>query len=139
MTPSQQLVLACAAMVLLTLVVGLRLLFVRVAEMRARRIPPQLVATRRQVAEALADSRASDNFSHLFEVPTLFYALCVTALALGQIPGWLPVLAWLFVALRVAHSAIQCTYNKVMHRFPVFLAGFFLISGMWLAYALGIA
>ena len=39
-------------------------------------------------------------------------------------------------AERVIHSLIQCTYNKVMHRFVVFLAGFGLIACMWIAYAI---
>ena len=136
MTSSQHLILACAAMVLLTFAVGLRLLFVRVGEMRANRIHPQSVSTRRQVAERLKDTRASDNFAHLFEVPVLFYAFCLAAVASGHIPSWLPLFAWMFVASRVIHSLIQCTYNKVMHRFVVFLAGFGLIAGMWIAYAI---
>jgi len=37
-------------------------------------------------------------------------------------------------ALRVVHSLIQCTCNKVMHRFWVFLVGLILIVGMWLGY-----
>ena len=135
MTPGQHLVLACAALAVLTTVVGLRLFFVRVGEMRSRRIHPQSVASRRLVAEKLQDTRASDNFAHLFEVPVLFYALCIGAVALGHVPAWLPPLAWLFVVLRVAHSVIQCSYNRVMHRFAVFVAGFLLVSGMWLGYA----
>ena len=51
-------------------------------------------------------------------------------------PGWLPAAAWLFVALRIAHSAIQCSYNRVMHRFAVFLAGFALLGAMWAGFAL---
>ena len=47
-----------------------------------------------------------------------------------------PAAAWLFVALRIAHSAIQCSYNRVMHRFAVFLAGFALLGAMWAGFAL---
>ena len=135
MSPSQHLVMACTTLVMLTLVVGLRMLHARVSEMRARRIHPQSVALSAQRAEKLEDSRASDNYNHLFELPVVFYALCVLAIATGHIPVWLPALAWLFVFLRIVHSAIQCTYNRIMHRFPVFLAGFFLVFAMWLAYA----
>lgn len=135
MTPQQHLIAACAALALLTFVVGLRLFFVRVREMLTRRIHPQTVALTSQRSAKLEDARASDNYNHLFELPVLFYVLCLAALATGHIPAWLPALAWAFVALRVLHSAIQCTYNKVMHRFPVFLMGFFLLGGMWVAYA----
>ena len=135
MTAQHHLFTACAALVLLTFVVGLRLFVVRVREMRTRRIHPQSVALTAQRSQKLEDARASDNYNHLFELPVLFYVLCLGAIAIGHTPAWLPVLAWVFVALRIVHSAIQCTYNKVMHRFPVFLAGFFLLAGMWVAYS----
>lgn len=134
MTPTQHLFAACAAMVGLTFVVGMRMYRVRIAEMRARRIHPQSVALSGQRSQRFEDTRASDNYNHLFELPVVFYALCAVALGTGHIPGWLPVLAWLFVLLRIAHSIIQCSYNKVMHRFVVFLAGFFLVMGTWAAY-----
>src|SRR5690554_6286110 len=114
MAPEKHLFAACAALALLTFAVGVRLFVVRVREMRTRRIHPQSVALTAQRSQKLEDARASDNYNDLFE---------------------LPVLAWVFVALRILHSAIQCTYNKVMHRFPVFLMGFFLLGGMWVAYA----
>ena len=136
MAPQQHLVAACAALATLTFVVGLRMLAVRVAEMRARRIHPQAVALSAQRAQRLDDSRASDNYNHLFELPVLFYGLCALALATTHVPGWLPAAAWLFVAVRIAHSAIQCSYNRVMHRFAVFLAGFALLGAMWAGFAL---
>jgi len=40
-------------------------------------------------------------------------------------------LAWLFVGLRVAHSAIQCSYNRVMHRFFAHILGAFVLWGLW--------
>ena len=132
----QHLVAACAALAILTFAVGLRMLGVRVAEMRARRIPPQAVALSAERVKRLEDSRASDNYNHLFELPVLFYALCAIALATTHVPGWLPAAAWLFVGLRIVHSAIQCSYNWVMHRFTVFLAGFALLATMWVGYAL---
>ncbi|HQY49668.1 MAG TPA: MAPEG family protein [Thermomonas sp.] len=135
MSSAQQLIAACTTLVALTLVVGIRMLSVRVAEMRARRIHPQAVALSAHRAQKLEDSRASDNYNHLLELPILFYALCLAAIATGHIPAWLPPLAWLFVASRIVHSTIQCTYNKVMQRFSVFLIGFFLVPAMWVAYA----
>jgi hypothetical protein len=138
-THTQSLITACASLVLLTFVVGSRMLLVRVREMRRNRISAQSVALSKQRAQRLEDSRASDNFNHLFEVPVLFYALCATAIAAQHIPDWLPPAAWLFVALRVLHSAIQCTYNKVMHRFPVFLAGFILVTAMWAGFAVSVS
>ena len=136
MSPSAQLVFAALAMVLLTLAVALRMLAVRITEMRVRRIHPQTTATSLQVAARLQNVQAADNFRNLFEVPVLFYALCATALAANHVPGWLVLGAWLFVLLRVVHSVIHCTYNKVMHRFPVFLAGFVVVVALWVGFFL---
>jgi len=133
---TQSLIAACAALVLLTFIVGARLLQVRVAEMKRKRILPQTVALSAQRREKLEDTRASDNFNHLFETPILFYALCAATIGAGNPPAWLAVTAWLYVALRVIHSLIQCTYNRVMHRFYVFIASFFLLAGMWAGYAI---
>lgn len=134
MTLIEHLAAACAALALLTFTVGLRMLQVRIAEMKRRRIAPDALALSAQKSARLEDTRAADNFNHLFELPVLFYALCAVAISAGHVPGWLVVLAWIFVLLRSIHSIIQCSYNKVMHRFIAFLLGFFLLGGMWIVW-----
>lgn len=129
-----QLVAACLALVALTFIVGVRLLYTRVQEMRRKRIHPQAAATSVQVAARLENVQASDNFRNLFEVPVLFYALVAMALATAHMPGWLVAGAWTYVALRVVHSLIHCTYNKVMHRLAAFLASFGLVVALWVAF-----
>lgn len=124
---------SCLALVLLSFAVGARLLFVRISEMREKRVHPQSASTSVQMASKLQNVQAADNFRNLFEVPVLFYALVAAAIAASHTPGWLVAGAWLFVVLRVAHSWIHCTYNKVMHRLPVFLAGFAVVVGLWAA------
>ncbi len=127
-------VAACFALVLLTFAVAMRMLAARVAEMRAKRIHPQAVATSAQIAARLENSQAADNFRNLFETPVLFYALSAVALATGHTPDWLVYGAWLYVALRALHSWIQCSYNKVMHRFRAYLAGFALLVVLWISF-----
>ncbi len=121
-------------MVGLTFAVGLRLLLVRINEMREKRVHPQSASTSLQVAAKLQNVQAADNFKNLFEVPVLFYALAGIALGLSHVPGWLVAGAWLFVVLRVAHTFIHCTYNKVMHRFPVFMLGFAVVVALWVVF-----
>ncbi len=133
------LVCSCLAMVILTLVVGVFMLFTRVSEMRSRRIPPQSASTTFTMGSKLEDVRRADNFRNLFEVPVLFYCLVAIALAVGRTPDWLISGCWLFVALRAAHSVIHCTYNKVYHRLTAFVAGFGLVVGMWITFAVSLA
>lgn len=119
------------AQVLLTAIVWVRMFTVRVAEMRARRIRPQDVATSRAIASTLENAQAADNFRNLFEVPVLFFAVCAMLASLDAVTPPQLVLAWLFVSLRCAHSFIQLTYNRVMHRFKVYLASTACVFGMW--------
>ena len=61
------------------------------------------------------------NHTHLHEQPTLFYAVSVILAVMG--PAALDVtLAWVYVALRIAHSLWQILVNKLPVRFGLFLA-----------------
>ena len=113
------LLLPLLAMVGLTLLVLTRLYLMRLAEMKRSRIDPQQLAGSADKG-LLKDTRASDNFSNLFEAPVLFYVLLLATIANGIDDPALLVLAWTFVALRAVHSAVQCTYNRVMHRFSAY-------------------
>lgn len=64
---------------------------------------------------------AGENYNHQFEMPVLFYALCLGVMVSGLGDGLTVQLAWAFVALRFVHHLIHVTYNKVMHRFAVFM------------------
>ncbi|MEQ1527387.1 MAG: MAPEG family protein [Gallionella sp.] len=102
-----QIFLPCVALVVLTAMVWIRLYVERIGEMRARRIRPQVLASAREVTQALQNVNAADNFRNLFEVPVLFYVLCIS-LAVTQLATPLDILAaWSFVALRAAHSLIH--------------------------------
>ena len=119
------------AMVGLTFVVWWRMFFSRVGQMKRERIHPQAVATSAQAAAKLTDSRAADNFRNLFELPVLFYAALFVAALTGLVTPVSLALAWIFVALRVLHSAIHCGYNKVMHRFYAYVVGGFVLFALW--------
>ncbi len=130
--------LPALAMVALTIVVWLRMYFSRVGEMRRERIHPQAVALSAQMAERLKDTRAADNFRNLFELPVLFYLALVVAALSAQVHAATLGLAWAFVVLRVLHSAIHCSYNRVMHRFQAYLAGGLVLWALWGVLAWGL-
>jgi len=126
------------AMVALTFVVWLRMYATRIGQMKRERIHPQSVATSAEAAAKLTDSRAADNFRNLFELPVLFYLALALAAHTGLDDSAVLVLAWSFVALRVLHSWIQCTYNKVMHRFRAYLAGGLVLWVLWTVVVAGL-
>jgi hypothetical protein len=129
----------CGAMVALTAVVWVKLYVDRLGEMRRRGVAPQEVASARAAATRLERTQAADNFRNLFEVPVLFYLLCVAlVLTGGSTPGFVTA-AWVYVALRALHSLIHVTYNRVVHRFLVYIASTLLLFGMWAAFIARVA
>lgn len=62
----------------------------------------------------------ADNYNHLHEAPTVFYAVALVLALVGQGSGFNLWLAWMYVALRVIHSVVQATVNVVMVRFALF-------------------
>jgi len=123
------------AQVLLTAVVWVRMYVVRVGEMRRRGIRPQSIATSRAIASALDDTAPADNFRNLFEVPVLFFAVCLVLLGLDLVTMPQLALAWAFVVLRCAHSFVQLTSNRVMHRFKIYVLGTLCVFAMWVVLA----
>ncbi len=127
------------AQVALTFVVAIRMYLVRVAEMRANRVSPQSIANSRQAAEKLQNISASDNFRNLFELPVLFFAICPILYVTDNVSTLQLTLAWIFVALRGLHSFIHVTYNRVMHRFRVFIVSMICVLVMWAVFAVQLA
>jgi hypothetical protein len=60
------------------------------------------------------------NYAHLMEQPTLFYATVVILGVIGQGDGLNLQLAWAYVVLRIVHSIVQATWNRVAVRFALF-------------------
>ena len=65
----------------------------------------------------------SNNLANQFQIPVLFYALCLMAYLMNAASGALLGVAWFFVVSRYAHALIHITTNHVPHRFPAFMLG----------------
>lgn len=124
------------ALVFITGFVFVRLYRDRIAEIRARRIHPQQVASAKQMQDTMQNVAASDHFRNLFEVPVLFYALC-GFLAITQLTNLvLLACAWGYVALRAAHTYVHLTSNHVIRRFQLFFASTIVLYAMWALFAM---
>ena len=62
----------------------------------------------------------ADNYNHLHEAPMTFYAVCLVLAMIGQGDNLNATIAWVYVALRIAHSLVQILSNRVMIRFLIF-------------------
>lgn len=63
----------------------------------------------------------ADNYNHLMEQPTLFYALVISLALMDEGSGINLCMAWAYVLLRVLHSLIQVLTNKILVRFSLFV------------------
>src|SRR3954469_23590502 len=111
------------ALILWTFVIWFWLYATRIPAMRAAGLDPAKVK-RKADLDALPTSvqQIADNYNHLHEQPTVFYALAVYSHLVGVADGINVAFAWLYVVLRIAHSMVQCTSNVVIVRFAIFAA-----------------
>ena len=65
----------------------------------------------------------ADNYNHLMEQPTVFYAVAIALALLGAGDEFNATLAWIYVAFRIAHSLVQVTVNRVVVRFALHVIG----------------
>lgn len=126
------LLLPLLAQVILTFIVMIVMYLQRVNEMKDKRLHPQKMDTRSRGHGQLPDSEASaNNYANLFESPVLFYTAILLTLILMLQDTVLVYLSWIYVASRYAHSFIHITYNRVMHRFSVFVFSCFVLAAIW--------
>ena len=111
------------ATVFLTLVVWVYMYIRRIAFITANNIRSQDLAVPGALAQISppAISNPSDNLKNLFEIPVLFYALTLYLFVTKQVDTLYVDAAWVFVAFRVLHSVIHCTFNLIMLRFYLYL------------------
>ncbi len=127
------------ALVFVTAVVWVLMYVRRLAEIRRERLDPQLLASSDQAAARLKDVTAADNFSNLLELPVLFYAVCLMLFVTGEVTQAQIILAWLYVLLRGLHSLIHVSYNRVVHRWAVYVASTICLFAMWVNFAHSLA
>jgi hypothetical protein len=113
-----------------TLVVTLSIGVARNIAVMTGRVRIKVFATFSEPGETEGLLAMRRNLANLYELPTIFYALCLTAFAAGVADSVTLGLAWAFVATRIVHTAIHITYNNVLHRFLVFATGVTIVAVM---------
>jgi len=112
------------ALVAWSLVVLLWLYIRRIPAMRKAGIDvAKLTGSRPGGLDGMIDDRAqwpAHNYAHLMEQPTIFYAIALTLALLGMGNGINATIAWVYVGLRILHSLVQVTFNRVIVRFSLF-------------------
>jgi hypothetical protein len=111
------------ATIILTLVVWVYMYIRRISFITGNKLSPQDLAVPGALAQLSppAVSNPSDNLKNLFEIPVIFYALALYLFVTKQVDAVYLGAAWMFVAFRVLHSAVHCTFNLVILRFYLYL------------------
>ncbi|ACL96475.1 MAPEG family protein [Caulobacter vibrioides] len=74
--------------------------------------------------------QAADNYNHLMEQPTIFYAAALAIQVAGHADGMAVHFAWVYVGLRVLHSLVQVSVNLVALRFLLFVLSTGVLAAM---------
>ena len=111
-------------MLVLTAVVWFYMYARRIPAMKKARAPVQTYTVPEKTIELLPESinYPAYNLKNLFELPVVFYALCLFLYVTDTVDTAYLVAAWLFLAFRVLHSIVHCTSNIVMLRFYLYAA-----------------
>jgi len=125
MPTNAEFLLPVLALVAWTLVMWAWMYATRIPAMQKAGMDPQEAANSDALAQRLpAEVRwVADNYNHLHEQPTIFYALMFLAALTGGNDGTALALAWAYVLLRVVHSLVQATVNRIVVRFTIFMLG----------------
>lgn len=130
--PAHALLAPVVALVLWSMLVWAWLYATRLPAMRKLGVRPQEGAFARELNSKMPPHarQVADNYNHLMEQPTVFYALCLTLHALGPQTPLTAQLAWTYVGLRVVHTLVQTTFNRVEVRFAVFFLSSLALIGL---------
>jgi hypothetical protein len=111
------------ALICWTFVMWFWLYATRIPAMRRAGLDPRVVKRKDDIdVLPVKVKQVADNYNHLHEQPTIFYALVVYSQLSGVSDGLNVKLAWAYVALRIVHSLVQATLNFVPLRFSIFVA-----------------
>lgn len=106
-----------------TFVMWIWLYAARIPAMQKAKLDPQEAERTGNWTLPRSAERPAENYNHLHEQPTIFYAMALAAQLAGPVDSLSIGLAWTYVAIRVVHSLIQATANIIMVRFLVFTIG----------------
>ena len=120
------------ALVLWTFVMWVWLYATRIPAIRRQRVKLSPTQTKDAMNAQLSPEVRwkADNYNHLHEQPTLFYAVAISLTVLGVHDATSVGLAWAYVGLRVVHSLVQATINVIILRFSLFALGSVVLAAL---------
>jgi len=119
-----------AAQVFLFFVIAAALGIVRWRDIASKRVRIQDSALDYDIWSDRA-RQVANCYRNQFEMPVLFYLVCVLALVTRTVDYAFLNLAWAYVGFRIVHAAIHMTINIVPLRGLALLGSFIVLVAMW--------
>lgn len=121
--PDNALALPMLGMMTLTLLVWVYMFVLRVGFAQRNKLDIEQFKTPADLQALIPgdESAPGNNLKNLFELPVIFYAVCLYLTVTAQVDGFYVNCAWAFLVLRALHSLIHCSYNRVAHRFAIYM------------------
>lgn len=116
--------------IVLTFVLGFWMGATRFTTLRSGQVHPRDIALRQPNWPARA-TQISNAFHNQLEIPILFYVLTILLLVTRTADFMFTLLAWIFVATRLAHAYVHVTSNRVRLRGGLFMLGVIVLAVMW--------
>jgi len=137
MTPTNPLLAPLVALAAWSMVMWLWMYLTRLPAMQRAGMKPDSNAPRGEQMNQLPPSVRwkADNYNHLMEQPTLFYAVVLALVLAGGGSGAEVALAWAYTGLRVVHSLVQALINRIEVRFVLFILSSLALIGLIVAAA----
>lgn len=110
-------------MMILTFLVWIYMYIRRLSWIANNKPDPVTLSTPEKLAQTLPEhiNYASYNLKNLFELPVLFYAVCLYLMCTDVVDEVHIICAYVFLSFRILHSLIHCTINFVPARFVTYL------------------
>ncbi|MCT2398380.1 MAPEG family protein [Novosphingobium mangrovi (ex Huang et al. 2023)] len=123
--------------VALTFVAFVKMAIARGAAVKAGQ-DPDFYRAHLGAPEPEAATAAARHWDNLFELPTLFYAACITAFVMGAVGLWTLIFAWSFAGARIVQSVVHMTTNNPGPRGLAFSLGAVFVLALWVDIALAV-
>ena len=122
-----------------TFLVLLLIPFVRVRSVRRREIGPNDFKYGESAAVPPNVSIPNRNYMNLLELPMLFYVVCVILYVTAGASRLAVFIAWTYVGIRLVHSLIHLSYNRVLHRLCAFALSNVALVSLWVVAGVHVA
>ena len=119
------------SMVLLSMLVGLRMLQLRYRAVLQDNLTPAYFEHNRGGKPPAYMMQADQHFTNLYETPVLFYAVVILIYVLNMTDTFSLIISWTYVASRLIHTYVHMGRNTLAIRRNIFLSSVTILGVLW--------